>query len=98
MFSTEQSCLVSVLYHLMLLSLFQSFPRLFRRWKPLSFSNRNIGRIRVEQKIEEETIPGYVASRYYPTQIGEIFQDRYQVVGKLGFGATSTIWLARDLR
>ncbi|KAJ5903916.1 hypothetical protein N7504_006299, partial [Penicillium tannophilum] len=49
------------------------------------------------QAIEEETIPGYVAARYYPTRIGEILKDRYQVVGKLGFGASSTVWLARDM-
>ncbi|KAJ5848441.1 hypothetical protein N7455_012398 [Penicillium solitum] len=49
------------------------------------------------QAIEEETIPGYVAGRYYPTQIGEILKDRYQVVGELEFGASSTVWLARDM-
>ncbi|QVM13755.1 hypothetical protein D8B26_008386 [Coccidioides posadasii str. Silveira] len=48
-------------------------------------------------KIEEETIPGYVAARYYPVRIGEVFNERYQVVGKLGYGATSTVWLARDM-
>ncbi|KAJ5115187.1 hypothetical protein NUU61_000946 [Penicillium alfredii] len=47
--------------------------------------------------VEEENIPGYVAARYYPTRIGEILKDRYQVVGKLGFGASSTVWLARDM-
>ncbi|GAD92996.1 protein kinase domain protein [Paecilomyces variotii No. 5] len=53
--------------------------------------------IPVSQKIEEETIPDYVSSRYYPTRIGEIFKDRYQIVGKLGFGTSSTVWLARDM-
>jgi serine/threonine-protein kinase SRPK3 len=50
------------------------------------------------QKVEEEILPHYAASQYYPVQIGEIFCARYQVVGKLGFGVTSTVWLARDLR
>lgn len=54
-------------------------------------------KISPSQAIEEETIPGYVAGRYYPTRIGEILKDRYQVVGKLGFGASSTVWLARDM-
>ncbi|KAJ5201990.1 kinase-like domain-containing protein [Penicillium cinerascens] len=39
----------------------------------------------------------YIASRYYPTRIGEIIKEQYQVVGKLGFGSTSTAWLARDM-
>jgi hypothetical protein len=47
--------------------------------------------------IEEETIPDYLADRYYPVRIGDVIRDRYQVVGKLGYGTTSTVWLARDL-
>ncbi|KXN80773.1 Serine/threonine-protein kinase SRPK [Leucoagaricus sp. SymC.cos] len=71
---------------------------LFRRaWKPLSFSNQGFAQIPVNNWIEEETNPDYVAGRYYPVRIGEIFQDRYQVVGKLGWGISSTVWLARDL-
>lgn len=66
-------------------------------WKPLVFPNQGIASIPANEKVEEETIPGYVATRYYPARIGEIFQDRYQVVGKLGFGISSTVWLARDL-
>ncbi|KAJ5591843.1 kinase-like protein [Penicillium hispanicum] len=82
----------------MLSSLLRSLPQLGRTWKPLNFSNSNFVRISASQKIEEETIPGYIASRYYPTRIGEIFKERYQVVGKLGFGASSTVWLARDMK
>ncbi|KAJ5613156.1 hypothetical protein N7510_006350, partial [Penicillium lagena] len=41
--------------------------------------------------IEEEIIPDYVASRFYPTQIGGIIENRYQVVGKPAFGASLTV-------
>ncbi|GES61238.1 kinase-like protein [Aspergillus terreus] len=81
----------------MLASLLRSLPPLGRAWKPLDFSNPNFVRIPLSQKMEEETMPDYVASRYYPARIGEIFKDRYQIVGKLGFGASSTVWLARDM-
>lgn len=81
----------------MLSSLLRSLPRLGRRWKPLGFSNTNFVQIPEYHKIEEETLPDYVASHYYPTRIGEIIKERYQVVGKMGFGSTSTAWLARDL-
>ncbi|KAG6223538.1 hypothetical protein E4U26_004461 [Claviceps purpurea] len=47
--------------------------------------------------IEEETFPDHVASQFYPVKIGDIFRARYQIVGKLGYGVTSTVWLARDL-
>ena len=67
------------------------------RWQPLNFTNPNFVRIPPHEAIEEETIPDYVASRYYPVRIGEVFQNRYQVVTKLGFGTSSTAWLARDM-
>ncbi|KAI0117968.1 serine threonine protein kinase, CMGC group [Nemania sp. FL0031] len=66
-------------------------------WKPIAFSNSNFRRIPADQKVEEETLPDYHPSRYYPTHIGEVLRGRYQVVGKLGFGTSSTVWLARDL-
>ncbi|EGD84129.2 hypothetical protein H112_07823 [Trichophyton rubrum D6] len=50
------------------------------------------------QKIEEERYGNYVAERFYPVHIGETFQSRYQVITKLGYGATSTVWLCRDLQ
>ncbi|KAJ5168518.1 uncharacterized protein N7482_004112 [Penicillium canariense] len=81
----------------MLSSLLRPLPLFGRRWKPLNFSNPNFVRIPEYHKIEEETLPGYIASQYYPTRIGEVIKERYQVVGKLGFGSTSTAWLARDM-
>lgn len=68
-----------------------------RAWKPLTFSNANFTRLPVDEMVEEELLPGYRASRYYPVRISEVLQDRDQIVGKLGFGASSTVWLARDL-
>ena len=47
---------------------------------------------------EEETLPDYLKERYYPVHIGEVFKSQYQVVTKLGFGSSSTVWLCRDLR
>lgn len=82
----------------MLTTLLRSLPRLGRRWIPLNFTNPNFIQLPTSQAIEEEIIPGYVVGQYYPTRIGEILQDRYQVVGKLGFGASSTVWLARDMK
>lgn len=53
--------------------------------------------IQSDQKVEEEELPDYKAHRFYPVRLGEIFQNRYQTVAKLGFGSSSTIWLSRDL-
>ncbi|KAK8112337.1 kinase-like protein [Apiospora kogelbergensis] len=72
-------------------SILRRLPWPGRAWKPIAFSNSNFARIPLEEKIEEELFPDYLASRYYPVRIGEILRDRYQIVGKLGFGATSTV-------
>ncbi|KAL3495112.1 kinase-like protein [Aspergillus germanicus] len=41
--------------------------------------------------------PDYKADWFYPVELGQIFQGRYQVLAKFGFGSSSTSWLARDL-
>lgn len=39
----------------------------------------------------------YCAGGYYPVRIGDQFcSSRYRIVHKLGYGVSSTIWLARD--
>ncbi|KXJ86672.1 serine threonine protein kinase, CMGC group [Microdochium bolleyi] len=69
-----------------------------RPWKRLDFSQATrFARLSADHKVKEECFPDYVASRYYPVRLGDVLSDQYQVVGKLGFGASSTVWLARDL-
>ena len=48
--------------------------------------------------IEEQTLPRYKQKQYYPVKIGDRFNDRYRIITKLGYGAYSTVWLARDDR
>ena len=47
--------------------------------------------------MEEEKTPYYDILRFYPSRIGEVLNDRYQIATKLGYGTNSTVWLARDL-
>ncbi|EMD35238.1 hypothetical protein CERSUDRAFT_116048 [Gelatoporia subvermispora B] len=35
---------------------------------------------------------------FYPARLGELFEERYVIVRKLGYGGFSTVWLARDIR
>lgn len=51
-----------------------------------------------DQSFEEETLPAYAAEQFYPVHIGEKLNSRYHVIGKLGFGANSTVWFCRDIR
>ena len=48
-------------------------------------------------KLEEKGFEDFATGKYYSVRIGDILASKYQVVGKLGFGVSSTIWLARDL-
>lgn len=46
---------------------------------------------------EEQFQDSFNAGHYYPVKIGDIYAQKYQILGKLGFGTTSTVWLARHL-
>ncbi|KAG6032178.1 hypothetical protein E4U41_007301 [Claviceps citrina] len=43
-----------------------------------------------------ENLYGYAKGGYCPVKIGDVFNDRYKVVAKLGHGGWSTVWLAHD--
>lgn len=49
------------------------------------------------EPIEEEKTPYYDPKHFYPARLGEILNGRYQLATKLGYGTSSTMWLARDL-
>ncbi|KAL3491730.1 kinase-like domain-containing protein [Aspergillus germanicus] len=80
------------------MSLYLRLPR--ARIHKLGLFTRNISYIRkyipMETLVEEETLPHYDFSHFYPVKIGDAYQDRYQVIGKLGYGAYFTSWLCRD--
>lgn len=47
---------------------------------------------------EEESFVDYRPGGFHPVAIGDsLSADRYIIYHKLGFGGSSTIWLARDL-
>ncbi|KAJ8183888.1 hypothetical protein LV157_005836 [Aspergillus fumigatus] len=47
--------------------------------------------------VEEEHTPHYKSQHFYPVRLYEILDNRYQIVAKIGWGTSSTVWLARDL-
>ncbi|KAH7308508.1 protein kinase [Stachybotrys elegans] len=63
-----------------------------------TFPTEGFETLPLNEKIQEETVDGYNAGDFYPVRLGEIFISRYQVLAKLGFGTSSTVWLCRDLR
>lgn len=47
--------------------------------------------------LEEEALYDFEENAFFPVEIGDILDKKYQVLGKLGWGVTSTVWLVRDL-
>ena len=62
------------------------------------FLNSGFKLIGNAEKLEEENWDWYEPRLFYPAHIGEVFQSRYQILGKLGYGSRSTAWLCRDLK
>ncbi|KAL3466095.1 kinase-like domain-containing protein [Aspergillus heterothallicus] len=64
---------------------------------PLYFPNSGIETVRPSGVLEKERFEQFKQEQYYPANIGDVISSKYQIIGKLGFGTTSTVWLARDL-
>ncbi|KAJ5736092.1 uncharacterized protein N7483_001217 [Penicillium malachiteum] len=64
---------------------------------PLIFPTGGYQTVPPSEVLEEERFEQFKQGQYYPANIGEVLTSKYQVIGKLGFGTISTVWLARDL-
>lgn len=51
-----------------------------------------------EIPVDEEKIPGYNSKYFYPANPGDILENRYQLDVKVGWGSSSTVWLAHDIQ
>ncbi|RAH74790.1 putative protein kinase [Aspergillus aculeatinus CBS 121060] len=64
---------------------------------PRVFPTSGVKLLDQSAELDEETLPNYQPEKYYPVTQGEVLNDRYQTLAKLGYGVTSTVWLAKDL-
>jgi serine/threonine-protein kinase SRPK3 len=46
----------------------------------------------------EEGRAAYRPGGFHPVYIGDVFNERYKVINKIGYGRYSTVWLVRDLQ
>ncbi|PYH39103.1 kinase domain protein [Aspergillus neoniger CBS 115656] len=51
---------------------------------------------KANELLEEEKLPFYKPDQFYPVHIGELLKSRYRVLGKLGYGSYSTVWLCHE--
>jgi hypothetical protein len=47
---------------------------------------------------EQEDFRDYCKGGYHPIKIGDVYNSRYQIIRKLGWGHFSTVWLCWDLK
>lgn len=71
------------------------FPKL--RHQSWSLSPMIAPRLDTHRRFEEENTPYYDPTRFYPAKLDSVLNGRYQLVTKVGYGTSSTIWLAREL-
>lgn len=55
-------------------------------------------RYRYPQLDNIEDLERYQSGGFHSVSIGDVFGGRYKVLHKLGFGGSSTVWLAQDQR
>ncbi|KAL7917591.1 kinase-like domain-containing protein [Trichoderma austrokoningii] len=60
-------------------------------------SNHSIPSNAASEDIEEGKA-AYRPGGLHPVYIGDIFNDRYKILSKIGYGRYSTVWLVRDLQ
>ncbi len=65
---------------------------------PIRYPTSGFELLSAAAKIEEKRFEDGKSKRYYPVRLGECLATKYQVLGKLGFGSTSTVWHARDMQ
>ncbi|RAH71116.1 kinase domain protein [Aspergillus aculeatinus CBS 121060] len=64
---------------------------------PICFPTSGFETVRPSEVLDEERFENFKQGKYYPANIGDVLHAKYQIIGELGFGTTSTVWLARDL-
>lgn len=64
---------------------------------PKRFDQSHAPMLNSSETLEEEDLPGYSPHHYFPVKIADVYDERYQMLSKLGYGVTSTVWLCRDM-
>lgn len=57
----------------------------------IRFRNSKFKILPPDEKIEEEAHDTISKGRYYPVRMGDVIIEKYQVLGKLGYGVGSTV-------
>ncbi|EPE36816.1 Protein kinase-like (PK-like) [Glarea lozoyensis ATCC 20868] len=67
-----------------------------QRQRSLIRSYKTPASLPLEIPIDEETIPNYDPRTFFHPNVGDILDHRYTLKAKIGWGTSSTVWLAQD--
>lgn len=45
---------------------------------------------------DEGQVPNYQPGVFYPANLGDILKGRFEILARIGWGTSSTVWLARE--
>lgn len=80
------------------LAIFKHFISRSQSFKPWRAMSTQPLQAEIKHLIEEEKLPYYNAKHFYPAHVGQLLHSKYKVLGKLGYGSYSNVWLCRDKR
>ena len=60
--------------------------------------SKNKSKIDNSDSDEQEDPKDYCKGGYHHVEIGEVYNERYKILRKVGWGHFSTVWLAWDLK
>ena len=55
----------------------------------MTLSSLPLYRCGISNRVEK--VAGYQTGGYFPTTIGQILDDKYEIIAKLGYGGSSTV-------
>ena len=65
---------------------------------PRDFEQAEVATVDSAEPLEEEGLERFSTDDFYPVNMGDVIGSRYPATGKLGYGQSSTVQLARDLQ
>jgi len=61
-----------------------------------AFAHKGGVQIAQTDLVGEETLTRFDSTIWFAVQVGDVLEDRYEVLGKVANGGSSTIWFVRD--
>ena len=68
-----------------------------RSFASQTWQTLNAPEIPSDELVDEERVPYYKPEHFYPANPGDILDKRYELKAKVGWGSSSTVWLAHDI-